>query len=129
MTTKALPAEFEDLEPLRQSWALATEVERNRRHLSCSMQELKSFYDTVLPRAEAILDHLRALESAGRAASIPEESKNLFYLLLSLAEVSQSIEIHGQVGVVNGFAADRWIPEHEMNEWKALQQRLNPTPA
>jgi hypothetical protein len=93
------------------------------------MQELKSFYDAMLPRAAAILDHLRALESAGRATSIPDESKNLFYLLLSLAEVSQSIEIHGQVGVVNGFSADRWIPEHEMSEWKELQQRLRPSPA
>jgi hypothetical protein len=122
-----LPAGFSELEPWVVTWSLPTEVERNRKHLSCSLREVTQFYNAILPRLEDILEHLRSLEAGGRPKSIPEESKNLFYLSLSLAEVSQSVEVHKQVGVVDGFPASRWRPEHELPEWKALEQRLRPT--
>ena len=125
--TSNLPAGFSDLEPWVAAWALPTETERNRKHQSTSMRDIKAFYDAILPRLDDILEHLRLLEAGGRPKSIPEESKNLFYLSLSLAEVSQSVEIHGQIGVVDGFPAARWLPEHELPDWKALEQRLRPT--
>lgn len=128
MVSKVLPPGFEDLENLVSTWSLATERERNTKHLSCSMNELKAVYNAVLPHAPAMLEHLRSLEAGDvRRKSILAESKNLFYLLLSLAEIAQSVEIHGQTGVVNGFEAKRWVPEHETKEWKALQQRMRPT--
>ncbi len=127
MSAQLLPPGFEELEPWVATWSLATETERNRKHLSSTMQDVRKFYDAILPRLEDILEHLRALEANGRPQSIPQESKNLYYLALSLAEVSQSVEIHGQIGVVDGFDASRWIPEHEMADWKALEQRLRPT--
>lgn len=127
MTSKKLPAGFADLEPLVERWALPTETQRNRQHLSCSFEEVKEYYNTLLARAEAIIAHLNELEANGRPSSIPQESKNLFYLLLSLAEVSQSVEMHGQVGVVDGFPSHRWIPEHEDPDWRALESRLRPT--
>ena len=127
MISKKLPAGFSDLEHLVEQWALPTETQRNRFHLSCSMAEVKDYYDTLLPRAEAIIEHLQALEANGKPASIPQESKNLFYLLLMLAEVSQSVEVHGQIGVVDGFPSHRWHPEHEDPDWKAREQRLRPT--
>jgi hypothetical protein len=126
MISKKLPAGFEDLEYLVPRWALPTETQRNRLHLSCSFEEIKEYYDALLARAEAIIAHLQELEANGRPSSIPQESKNLFYLLLSLAEVSQSVEIHGQVGVVDGFPAERWFPEHEDPDWRALETRLRP---
>ena len=126
MTSAKLPPGFQDLEPLVGPWALPTEKQRNRKHLSCSMEEVKEYYDTVLPRADAMIAHLQALEANGRPDSIPQESRNLFYLLLSLAEVSQSVEVHGQVGVVDGFPSHRWVPEHEDADWKALEARLRP---
>ena len=127
MISGKLPSGFQDLEPLVQKWALATERERNRQHLSSSMAEVKEYYNTLLPRAEALIAHLQELEANGKPSSIPQESKNLFYLLLSLAEVSQSVEVHGQVGVVDGFPSHRWSPEHEDADWKALESRLRPT--
>ncbi|MDB6083615.1 MAG: Xaa-Pro dipeptidase [Gammaproteobacteria bacterium] len=127
MTKNLLPEGFTELETWVAIWALPTETERNRKHLASSMREVKAFYDAILPRLEDILDHLRALEAGGRPKSIPEESKNLFYLSLSLAEVSLSVEVHGQIGVVDGFPASRWLPEHELADWRALEQRLRPT--
>jgi hypothetical protein len=127
MSPVALPAGFEELGPWASIWSLPTETDRNRKHLSSSMREVKAFYDAVLPRLDDILEHLRLLEANGKPKSIAAESKNLFYLSLSLAEVSQSVEIHGQIGVVDGYPANRWLPEHEMADWKALEQRLRPT--
>ncbi len=127
MTVSTLPPEFADLEPLAEAWSLPTERERQRKRLASSMQELRAFYDVMVPRAEAILDHMRLLEAQGKPKAIPEESRNLIYLLFSLAEVGQAIEVHGQPGVVNGFEAERWVPEHESPAFKALEQRLRPT--
>jgi hypothetical protein len=127
MISKKLPPGFQDLEPLVERWALPTERQRNVQHLSCSMGEVKEYYDALLARADDIIAHLQELEANGRPNSIPQESKNLFYLLLSLAEVSQSVEVHGQIGVVDGFPSHRWVPEHEDADWKALESRLRPT--
>ena len=127
MKVKPLPPEFSDLQTLADEWSLTTELDRQRKRLASSMPELRAFYDAMLPRAEAILEHMRLLEANGRPESIPEDSKNLVYLLFSLAEVSQAIEVHGQPEVVNGFEAKRWVPEHESPAWKALEQRIRPT--
>ena len=123
----SLPVGFSDLEPWAEIWSLRSESERNRKHQASSMREIKSFYDAILPRLDDILEYLRLLEADGRPKSISEESKNLYYLSLSLADVSQSVEVHGQVGVVDGFPAARWLPEHETADWQALEQRLRPT--
>jgi hypothetical protein len=127
VTTKPLPQEFSDLQDLADHWSLPTELERQRKRLSSSMSELRTFYDALVPRAEAILEHMRLLEAGGKPKSIPDESRNLIYLLFSLAEVGQAIEVHGQPEVVNGFQAERWVPEHETAVWRALEQRLRPT--
>ena len=68
MISKKLPAGFSDLENLVERWALPTETQRNRFHLSCSMAEVKDYYDTLLLRAEAIIEHLQALEANGKAS-------------------------------------------------------------
>jgi hypothetical protein len=118
MSTKKLPAAFSTLQPFAGKWSLPTECERNRTHLSSTIQEIREFYDAMLVHADAVLARFRALDAQGQHPSLTEEDRNLFYLLLSLAEVSQSIEVHGQIGVVDGFDARRWIPEHELAEWR-----------
>jgi hypothetical protein len=123
---KPLPREFSDIQHLADAWSLPTEIDRHGKRLSSSMQELRAFYDALVPRAEAILEHMRLLEAGGRPKSIPQESTNLIHLLFSLAEVGLAIEVHGQPGVVNGFEAKRWVPEHETSGWKALEQRVRP---
>ena len=127
MKPKLLPPEFSDLQDLAAQWSLSTERERQGKRLACSMQELRTVYDRLVPRAEAILEYMRLLEAGGTPKSIPEESCNLIYLLFSLAEVGQAIEVHGQPEVVNGFEAKRWVADHESPAWKAFEQRVRPT--
>ena len=55
MSDTSLPESFTDLEPLVAVWALATETERNQQRLSSTMAQIQAFYDTLLPRMEAVL--------------------------------------------------------------------------
>ena len=127
MKSKPLPAGFGDLQDLANEWSLAMERERQAKRLASSMQDLREFYDRMVPRAEAILEHIRQLDAGERPKSISQENKNLVYLLFSLAEVGQAVEVHGQPEVVNGFDAKRWVADHESPAWKAIEQRIRPT--
>jgi hypothetical protein len=118
MSKKKLPASFSAVQGFADKWSLDTELERNRAHLGSTMREIREFYDAMLVHSEAIVAHFRAFDAQGRHPALTEEDQHLFHLLLSLAEVSQSIEVHGQIGVVDGFDSRRWIPEHELAEWR-----------
>jgi hypothetical protein len=122
---KTLPKEFRDLQDLADEWSLPTEVERQSKRLASSMTELRGAYGRLVPRAEAILEHMRHLE-ASKPKEISAEDRNLVYLMFSLAEIAQAIEVHGQPGVVNGFEARRWIAEHDTAAARAFEQRMRP---
>ena len=74
-TKKSLPPQFKELEEFL-DWALPTETQRRQYRESCDMEEIREFYDAVLPRVPAILDHFRAAETAaGGAAHVDPETK------------------------------------------------------
>lgn len=106
MSHRMLPDQFEDLEPFVRAWALATERERNRKRLSSTMEEVQAFYETMLPRMEAVIEYLHQFS----LGNMPEEAKRLFYLALSLAEVAPAVELFKQPSVVDGFDPARFIP-------------------
>ena len=109
MSNGLLPNPFKDLEPFASGWALATERERNRKRLSSTMEELRAFYNAVLPRMEAILEYLNQFPPD----KMPEEARRLFFLTLSLAEIAPAVELFGQPEVIDGFESSRFIPGHE----------------
>lgn len=94
MSERLLPEEFERLEGFAREWALPTGPERAAKRLSSDMEEIQELYDAVLPRAEEIIDYLDQY-SLGEMA---EDAQCLFYLALSLVEVSRAVELYGQPG-------------------------------
>ncbi len=62
-TKPVLPAQFAELEEFL-DWALPSETLRRQKRERCSMEEIREFYDAVLPRTLAIMDHFRAAETA-----------------------------------------------------------------
>jgi len=101
--TPPLPAEFAGLAPhLR--WALPTETERNTMRLACTQPELEDFAQALLPQVDAITRHLDEWPDG----PLPEPSRNLYFMLLSLAEVAPAIEFYAQPTVVDGFASERF---------------------
>lgn len=100
-----LPAPFHSLEPFG-TWVLAKESERIHKRLSSSMEELRAFYDSMLPQMETIVSYLNQFS----LERLPEEAQRLLFLTLSFVEVTSAIELYGQPGVINGFDAARFVP-------------------
>lgn len=119
MKSKAsLPAAFRSLDDFL-DWALPTETLRRQHRESLSFEEIREFYDAVLPQVPAIFDHFRMTELAsGGADQVDKETKTLFTLMLAFACASLSVELHKSPIVPDGMPGDIWKPEHETVGWK-----------
>src|SRR5712691_6610629 len=83
-----LPEPFHDLEPFS-GWARAKESERTGKRLASTMEEIRAFYDAVLPRLEAIVQYLNQFP----LDRMPQDAQQLFYLTLSLMEVASAVGV------------------------------------
>jgi hypothetical protein len=100
-----LPKGFEDLETLVSQWACATERERNAVRRSAEMADLEAYYQTVLPRMEAVMEYL-----AGQPpVNPPDDAARLAELGLMFVEVASSVEFYREADVPAGFSAERFI--------------------
>lgn len=87
-----LPTGFEDLVRFVGEWSLPTEWERYRKRLSQTLPELHVFYDAILPRMDAVMDHLQTF-SDDDINALPPEVRNLFHMAQSYFEASHPIEL------------------------------------
>lgn len=99
----SLPAGFEALEPFVADWALEDAVARMARRQASGIEEIRRFYDAMLPLGEAALQHLRQFQ----LGDLPVESERLLKLMLSLAEVAPAVEWYGDPRVYDGFPIER----------------------
>jgi hypothetical protein len=109
MTTnqeRLLPAGFDDLEPFVADWALVRESERMRKRCVTDIGGIRRFYDVMIDRVDAALDHLDAFD----LDAMPEPEKRLFYLTLSLVEVGNAVEFYKQSNSRFAFPAERLVP-------------------
>jgi hypothetical protein len=86
-----LPAEFADLEKFAERWSLRSEPERWARRHASSMEEMREFYDAVSPRFDAIVSYCDRYP----IDDLPEEARNLLYLMFSFVMVSFPVEVWG----------------------------------
>jgi hypothetical protein len=95
-----LPADFADLEPFA-GWALPTERERYAKRLASTMDELQAFYDAAFPRLDGAMAYLDqfALDA------LPDEARNLLWVLASLVTVSFPVEVWRQPKVPDAGAS------------------------
>jgi hypothetical protein len=113
-----LPGAFADLESYL-DWALPSETQRRQRREASTMEEIRRFYDAMLPRLPAVLEHFKAAEAqSGGPDKVDDPTKHLFTLMLAFAEASLSIEVHRSPIVPDGIPGDMWKPEHETPGWK-----------
>src|SRR5215468_3054298 len=88
-----LPEQFKALQPLvDDGWALRTERERNAKRLSSSITDIRTVYDSLLPRMDEIVSYLNQFP----LDNMPEDARTLLNLTLALAEVSPAVEFYGQ---------------------------------
>ncbi|HUY18602.1 MAG TPA: hypothetical protein VMV15_05185 [Candidatus Binataceae bacterium] len=93
-----LPGSFRDLEPFV-DWALPTEKQRIAAREAGSIEEMQVFYDAMMARLPAIVEHLKQFP----LDRMPADSQRLLEMALSLIEVSIAVELYRQPHVINGF--------------------------
>ena len=101
--TELLPAGFEALEPFVAAWALEDAVARMGKRQASPIEEIRRFYEAMLPLGEAALEHLRAFQ----LGELPPQSERLLKLMLSLAEAAPAVEWYGDPRVYDGFPIER----------------------
>ena len=107
MAEAPLPEAFEDLAPWA-DWALEPERARMAKKVASSMEELRAFYDAVMPRLEAIIAYLDGLPAGER----PAPAHRLYLLTLSLVEVANLVELYKQREVIEACDPLHFNPQH-----------------
>jgi hypothetical protein len=95
-----LPAEFGDLEPFA-AWVLPTANERYDKRLASTMDELQAFYDAAFARFDEALTYLDRFG----LDDLPDDARNLLWLLSSLVTVSFPVEVWRQARVPDSGAS------------------------
>ena len=109
-----LPEGFAALEPFA-AWALPTERARHAAIQAASLDEVKAFYDTLLPVLPAALDHLNDFP----LAALPAPESRLLDLCLAMAEAAMAVENYNAVNPPYLMSVERFEPVHD--DWKAAQ--------
>ncbi len=104
----SLPDQFNDLEPFIE-WSLPNERARNAKRVASPIEEIAKFYETMVPRTEAILEYLDRFE----LGKLPEREQRLMNLMLALAEVANAVELYKNPAVIDGFDPKRLLLMHE----------------
>ena len=86
---RRLPERFAALQPFVERWALATERDRYHRLHSVGLDELRSFYEAVLPRLDEILDHL----DRWSVQALPAAERTLFDLAMTFSETAHPLDL------------------------------------
>ncbi|WP_411817221.1 hypothetical protein [Hyphococcus sp. DH-69] len=113
--TSELPEDFKDLTPFI-DWARPTELGRNEKRWSATLEESKQFYDTMLARGPAALEYL----SQYSLHEIVGPDRALLDLCLALAEAAATIEMYEDPQPKYVFPIQRFIPTHD--EWPLAEQ-------
>lgn len=103
MEYRTLPQGFESIEKFVSTWVLADSAARSDRRQASSMEEIRSFYDAMLPVAQPALDYLRGY----KLGFLPPEGERLLKLMLSLAEIAPAVEWYDSPQVYDGFDLSR----------------------
>lgn len=108
MNDSQLPEQFADLAPFL-PWARPTEVERNDRRWSSTLDESRVFYTTMLERGPAALEYLDRLP----LDEIEGADRNLLNMCLALAECSATMEMYEHPQPKYVFPIARFVPVHD----------------
>ena len=101
-----LPSAFRDLQGFVEEWSLASEKDRHLKMLSSSIDELRIFYDAVLPRMDAIKEYLDALP----LESLPEDARTLFNLAMTFVETAHPIDLNWKTtNIEDAFPIERFV--------------------
>jgi hypothetical protein len=103
MSATSLPAGFEELEDFAGDWVLADVEARMRKRQGSKIEDIRRFYDAMLPRGAEALEYLKKYE----LGKLVPEGERLLKLMLALAEVAPAVEWYNDPNVKDGFPVER----------------------
>jgi len=107
MSDPALPPEFRDLEGLVADWALPNEKQRQAKRVRSDREEVRRFYEAMLPRMPAVFDYFAKIQH-GDVEQLSEESRRLFRLGAAFFEASHPIEMRwARTDIDDAFPLER----------------------
>jgi hypothetical protein len=105
-----LPDRFTPLQPwVDAGWALPSESARTDKRHSCEMTEITAFSQAMLARIDDIVEYLNSFS----LDEMPADARQLYFLMMSLAEVAPAVELYGQPLVVDGYEYRRFIADED----------------
>ena len=99
MGDSVLPRGFEALEPFVADWVQPDAAARMAKRQASTIEQIRSFYDVILPLGEKALAYLRDFP----LGNMPPEAERLLKLMLALAEVGPAVEWYNDPFVYDGF--------------------------
>jgi len=89
MGEKLLPTHFSHLEMFVKEWALANERDRYHKLHGTTLDQLRVFYDAMLPEMDAVMEFLKGQPLEG----MTPPAENLFRLAMTFAETAHPIDL------------------------------------
>ncbi|HVZ45478.1 MAG TPA: hypothetical protein VHA82_16825 [Ramlibacter sp.] len=89
MPSRKLPEPFATLQPFVDAWALGSEQERFRKLHTTTIEDLRAFYDAVLPRLREALAYL----DQWTIGELPEDARTLYDLAMTFAETAHPVDL------------------------------------
>jgi len=111
----ALPDGFGDLERFVPEWVQPDAEHRLAKRLASRIEDLRVFYEAMLPRGAEALAWLRGYP----LGSLPPEGERLLKLMLALAEVAPAVEWYNDPRVFDGFNVERLRYLHQISDTAA----------
>jgi len=105
-----LPEQFAELESFS-DWILASANERSRKRVTSTMPELKAFYQAMMKHIDAIIEYFKQFS----IDEMPQDTRRLLLMSLSLVEISHAVELYGQPTVIGGLESSRFKVVYEPN--------------
>jgi hypothetical protein len=100
-----LPLQFAGLEIFTADWALATEKERHDNLVARTIDELRPFYEAMLPRMDEITAYLNQFP----LDAMPADAQRLFDLAMTFMESAHPIDLHWETtDIEDKFPAQRF---------------------
>lgn len=90
--TSELPVGFESLAPFARRWACDTLEQRLQVRSESTMEEIRAFYDTMLPLVEEAVASI----DTDDLNDMPADKARLAKLVLALVQAAVAVEMHGQ---------------------------------
>ena len=100
------PKAFGELAPFA-DWALEPERARSEKKAESSMDDIRAFYDAMMPRIGEVLAYLE--EHCGD--DMPTDAHRLYLMTLSLVEVATLVELYKRREAVHACDPLRFVPQ------------------